>query len=131
MHDKRKANSTRWIAGVAAIAIVAIAAGCASSGGSDAADPANANRGTPPPADSPLAQIVAGQTSIEVQTALGAPDKTNQYMTGKSWIPFYFGPDTSRSDWFYAGVGRVVFSRNQYSGDLRVIEVIYNPDEMK
>ena len=29
----------------------------------------------------------------------------------------------------YKGKGRVVFSRNRYSGQLKVINVIYNPDE--
>jgi hypothetical protein len=29
----------------------------------------------------------------------------------------------------YKGKGRVVFSRNQWSGALKVIRVIYNPSE--
>jgi len=29
----------------------------------------------------------------------------------------------------YNGKGRVVFSRNRYSGSLKVVRVIYNPDE--
>jgi hypothetical protein len=29
----------------------------------------------------------------------------------------------------YKGQGRVVFSRNRYSGNLKVVRVIYNPGE--
>jgi hypothetical protein len=29
--------------------------------------------------------------------------------------------------WRYQGQGRVVFSRNQYSGELKVVEVFYEP----
>ena len=65
----------------------------------------------------------------EVRKILGDPDNSNAYMTGKNWIPFYYGPDTHRSDWMYKGKGRVVFSRNRYSGALKVIQVLYNPAE--
>jgi hypothetical protein len=51
-------------------------------------------------------------------------------MTGKGWIPFYYGPDTSRTDYLYKGIGRVVFSRNRYSGQLKVINLLHNPSEL-
>jgi hypothetical protein len=51
-------------------------------------------------------------------------------MTGKAWIPFYYGGDTYRTDWMYKGKGRVVFSRNQWSGALKVIRVMHNPNEL-
>jgi len=66
-----------------------------------------------------------------VRKILGEPDDSNAYVTGKAWIPFYYGSDTMRTDWMYRGVGRVVFSRNRYSGGLKVIRVIYNPSELK
>jgi outer membrane protein assembly factor BamE (lipoprotein component of BamABCDE complex) len=66
------------------------------------------------PDDSPLAKIQIGMSDSEVRTALGEPSSQNAYMTGKSWIPFYYGPDASRRDYVYDGIGRVVFSRNQY-----------------
>ena len=50
-------------------------------------------------------------------------------MTGKAWIPFDYGPDTARIDWMYTGKGRVVFSRNRYTGAPKVIKVFYNPNE--
>ena len=64
-----------------------------------------------------------------VRELMGAPDDVQTAITGKAWIPYYYGPDTSRSDWLYQGQGRVVFSRNRYSGALKVIRVMYNPND--
>jgi hypothetical protein len=116
---------------LAALLCIGLAA-CASGGrGSDEAAPAKAAAASeiPPPAGSPLSEINAGMGERDVRKILGEPDNANGYMTGKAWIPFYHGPDTSRTDWMYKGQGRVVFSRNRYSGSLKVVRVIYNPDE--
>lgn len=113
---------------------VAVLGGCASSSGEgqaaeSAPAPAAAPQDVAPPADSPLAEVQVGMNDLQVRKILGEPDNANAYMTGKAWIPFYYGTDTTRTDWMYKGMGRVVFSRNQYSGALKVIRVIYNPSE--
>jgi len=100
--------------------------GCASSGGSASAAPA---ADVPIPSSSPLAKIEIGMNDLAVRKAIGEPDDANMYMTGKAWIPFHYGPDTHRTDWKYSGVGRVVFSRNRYSGALKVVKLIHNPEE--
>ena len=105
---------------------LALMGGCASNSGGSGSQ---ANQWTAPPADSPLAKVDLGMNDAQVRNVLGNPTNANAYMTGKAWIPFYYGPDTHRSDWMYEGVGRVVFSRNRYSGGLKVIRVIHNPDE--
>lgn len=103
---------------------------CASGGGADEGAAAEQPQtAVPPPPGSPLAKIELGMNDTDVRRILGQPTDANAYQTGKSWIPFYYGTDTSRTDWIYRGVGRVVFSRNQYSGGLKVIRVDYNPDE--
>jgi len=80
------------------------------------------------PDSSPLAKITIGMSDSDVRKTLGEPSSQKAYMTGKSWIPFYYGPDTSRTDYVYDGIGRVVFSRNQYSGQLKVIDVVHAPN---
>src|SRR5262245_5282431 len=82
-----------------------------------------------PPAKSKLAKVKLGMTDVDVRKAMGEPTSSKSYMTGKQWIPFYWGPDTGRTDWKYKGQGRVVFSRNRYSGGLKVIRVTYDPHE--
>ena len=44
---------------------------------------------------------------------------------------FYYGPDTHRMDWIYRGQGRVVFSRNRWTGGIKVIKLMYNPSELQ
>jgi len=125
---KRTSNAIRLF--LAALLCIGLAA-CASGSGSDKAAPseAAAPSDVPPPAGSPLSKVNPGMNDTDVRKVLGEPDDANGYMTGKAWIPFYHGPDTARTDWMYNSKGRVVFSRNRYSGSLKVVRVIYNPDE--
>ncbi len=110
---------------------VAMSLACASGGGGGGDETGSAKKvsETPIPASSPLAKIEMGMSDTEVRKILGEPTNSNNYMTGKAFIPYYYGSDTARSDYMYKGKGRVVFSRNRYSGQLKVIKVIYNPDE--
>ncbi len=90
--------------------------------------PARVQKDNPPPVGSELAKIEKGMRDTDVLRILGRPSSTTNYVTGKAWIPFYYGPDTRRTDYIYSGLGRVVFSRNRYSGDVKVIRVTYNPN---
>ena len=116
-----------WVV-VGAVALLAAAQiGCASKDPGAAEAPAAEAAAVPIPADSPLAQITAGMTEVDVRKILGEPTQTRSYMTGKAWIPYYYGADTARTAWTYAGQGEVVFSRNRYTGGLSVVRVDYNP----
>ncbi|HVP29592.1 MAG TPA: hypothetical protein VMW35_10575 [Myxococcota bacterium] len=86
-------------------------------------------QGVPPPPSSKLSKVAIGMSDEQVRELIGPPDTANGYITGKSFIPFYYGPDTARTDWKYKGQGRVVFSRNQWSGQLKVIRIDYDPNE--
>lgn len=107
---------------------------CASGGGSDAGSAsgtkAEKSEYSNAPAGSELAKIQLGMDDTEVRAILGAPGDFNSYMTGKGFIPFYYGPDTHRTDWIYKGKGHVVFSRDRWSGALKVIRVLSNSNEM-
>ena len=81
-----------------------------------------------PPAGSPLARLTVGMNADAVRNVLGEPHDLRDYETWQAWNPFYFGPDTARTDWIYAGEGRVVFARNRYSGRLKLLRVAYEPD---
>ena len=112
-----------------AATMYACASGAPPAGTDDATAAAVAAKGMAPPPESPLAAVKLGMSSSQVEKLLGEPDNESGYITGKSFIPFYYGPDTSRVDWMYRGMGRVVFSVSQYTGSLRVIRIDYNPDE--
>jgi len=96
-----------------------------------AASPASPKppKGVPPPADSTLSKVAVGMKSEQVKEIMGEPTSQTTYMTGKAWIPWYFGP-THQTDWKYKDVGRVVFVNNRWSGQIQsVTRIDYDPSE--
>jgi hypothetical protein len=83
------------------------------------------------PASSPLAKVRLGMNKSEVRKVLGSPDDENSYMTGKAFIPFYFGTDSRRASWYYKGMGRVVFADGNVfgGGTPEVIRLDHDPSE--
>lgn len=79
------------------------------------------------PTESPLSKIELGMSDTRVRDLIGSPNDSEAYQTGKAWIPFYYGSDVARTEYIYRGEGRVVFSINRYSGQLKVINVLYDP----
>ena len=67
-------------------------------------------------------KLKVGMSPEDVIQLAGKPDRMNLESTGKNLIPFYFGTDTLRSYWSYTGVGFVVFTRNEYTGSLKLLE---------
>ena len=129
--------STKWFSTLfTALFISIFLAGCSTTNGTSTAQTEESeteeeferpNFGIPE--SSPLAKIENGMTDVRVRDLIGSPVDVNTYQTGKSWIPYYYGPDTHRAEWIYPGEGRVVFSINRYSGALKVINVLYNPNQ--
>ncbi|HLK10233.1 MAG TPA: hypothetical protein VKW76_02525 [Candidatus Binatia bacterium] len=110
-----------------AVALAAALGACARSTSGPAAPERVA---TPPPAHSPLARVQTGMSVREVENLLGPPTDQNEYVTGKAFIPFYFGPDRTRVAYFYKGLGRVVFAGGGgFSRDWHVERVEYDPAE--
>jgi len=117
----------RWLVAVAVIGTVGLS-GCAKKEPAPAAQPAAAT--APPPASSPLSKIKVGMSEQEVREILGPPTGENEYVSGKAFIPFYYGPDRSRRGYFYKGMGRVVFSGGSgFSRTGKVSRVEYDPSE--
>jgi len=118
---------------VAVLILVAGAYGCSttSSGESGSAKEAPAKREKAVkkapadiPANSPLAKIKMKMQRAQVDDLIGQPTSTRVFPSGKSFIPFYYGPDTHRTGAFYKGLGRIVFS-----GAGIVVEIEYDPTE--
>lgn len=128
--------------GVFAVALTVVMvvglAGCAkreptpppAQAGAPAAQGGKTGGGSPPPADSPLAKVQVGMSNREVEKILGPPTSENNYVTGKAFVPWYFGRDRARVGYFYKGMGRVVFmAGGGYSHSLTVQRVEYDPNE--
>lgn len=111
---------------------------CASDGSGDSAAPAQEEakagppKGVAPPAGHPLSKIEIGMRTDQVRGVLGEPDGQHTYAGAiwKRFIPFYYGADSGfRTEYAYAGQGRVVFARNAYSGGETVVRIDYDPEE--
>jgi hypothetical protein len=84
-----------------------------------------------PAANSKFTKLKMGMGMKEVTDLIGPPTDQGAYITGKAWIPFYFGPDRYRHELLYKGQGRLVFAGgglgNLNSG--RLTRIIHNADE--
>ncbi len=80
---------------------------------------------------SPNTEVQVGMSMEQAYSIAGTPSNTTSYMTGKAFRPFNFkGADNHRTAALYKGQGRIVFSNNnQYSNNMKVLEVIVNPAE--
>jgi hypothetical protein len=87
--------------------------GCHSSSPTTQAAPAtdpSAKVYPPAPAGTPFAKIAVGMDQKQVTDLIGSPTDFHAYVTGKAFIPFYYGGDTHRVEYEYKGQGRVIFS---------------------
>jgi hypothetical protein len=115
---------------LSALLMLAMVGGCATQATSPRPQGAPAPAATPPPAGSKLAGIREGMTPEQVQKIAGTPASIKPYITGKAFIPWYFGPDRQRTAYYYKGQGRVIFSGEGGLGtDSHVLRVEYDPSD--
>jgi len=57
-----------------------------------------------------FAQLQIGMGIQQVIDIVGPPTDQGAYITGKAFIPFYFGSDRSRFELIYQGQGRLIFA---------------------
>jgi len=86
--------------------------------------------GKPAP-DSTFTKLQIGMGMRQVLDLVGPPTDQGAYMTGKAWIPFYFGSDRTRHEMVYKGQGRLIFAGGSV-GDFssaNLIMIIHNAQE--
>jgi hypothetical protein len=57
-----------------------------------------------------FSQLQIGMGIRQVMDIAGPPTDQGAYITGKAFIPFYFGSDRNRFELFYKGRGRLIFA---------------------
>ncbi|HTT11862.1 MAG TPA: hypothetical protein VMG60_13290 [Burkholderiaceae bacterium] len=80
---------------------------------------------------SKFTQLQIGMGMHQVLDLVGQPTDQGAYITGKAWIPFYFGSDRHRYEMIYKGMGRLIFAGGGV-GDWsagHLIWIIHNPNE--
>mgnify|MGYP001032579092 CR=1 FL=1 len=84
-----------------------------------------------PAAGSKFTKLQIGMSMKQVTDLIGPPTDQGAYVTGKAWIPFYFGSDRHRYEMVYKGQGRLVFAGGSV-GDYtsgHLISIIHNAKE--
>jgi outer membrane protein assembly factor BamE (lipoprotein component of BamABCDE complex) len=84
-----------------------------------------------PAASSKFTQLKIGMSMRQVVDLVGQPTDQGAYITGKAWIPFYFGSDRHRYEMVYKGQGRLIFaggSLGDFTGG-NLIWIIHNASE--
>lgn len=80
------------------------------------------------PAGSKWARLQIGMHQSEVERILGVTHNIRGYVTGKAFIPFYFGTDSHRYEAVYAGQGSVAYTGGSWGGGQGVLMMInYDP----
>ena len=70
--------------------------------------------GVPAPG-SRFTQLQIGMPLRQVTDILGPPTDEGSYITGKAFIPFYYGSDRYRYELVYKGQGRLIFAGGSIS----------------
>ncbi len=86
--------------------------------------------GKPAPG-SKFTQLQIGMSMRQATDIAGQPTDKGAYMTGKAWIPFYFGSDRHRFEMVYKNQGRLIFaggSLGDFTGG-NLIWIIHNSRE--
>lgn len=84
-----------------------------------------------PAKNSKFTSLQIGMSMKQVTDIAGQPTDSGAYMTGKAWIPFYFGGDRHRMELTYKNQGRLIFaggSLGNYTGG-NLVWIIHNPNE--
>ena len=85
-----------------------------------------------PARGSSFSKLEFGMGQREVADLIGGPKDQKVYSTGKTFIPFYFGGDTHRIEYFYKDEGRLIFAggTGMFSGGVqRLIKIVVDPTE--
>ena len=87
-----------------------------------------------PARGSKFAKLKIGMSRDEVYGLIGQPSGQGAYVTGKAWIPFYYGSDRVRWEAVYNGSGRLIFSQQAGwggSSNFHLTWIIHSANEGK
>jgi hypothetical protein len=84
-----------------------------------------------PGKNSKFTKLQIGMGMKQVTDLIGMPTDEGAYVTGKAFIPFYFGGDRYRHELVYKGQGRLVFAGGNVGnlGPGRLIRITHNENE--
>ncbi len=85
--------------------------------------------GTPAPG-SKFTKLQIGMNSMVAMSIVGQPDSDGAHLTGKVFIPFFYGSDRFRYEAVYKGMGRLIFAGSAgFDSNSHLIWIIHNMNE--
>ncbi len=85
--------------------------------------------GKPAPG-SKFTQLKIGMSRAQAQSIVGNPTDQGAYITGKAWIPWYFGSDRYRHEFAYKGMGRLIFAGSGgFDTNAHLVWIIHNKND--
>src|SRR5207247_1966282 len=126
LNVKRRRRKTMyqqsWWSGALVLSMLLLASGCATQATPAPTSAEQTQQSIP--ADSPLAKIHEGTSKGEMIYLLGQPTDQETTITGKAFIPFYVGGDTTVTRMLYKGLGRVYVSgQAPFGGGEKVLKI--------
>jgi hypothetical protein len=83
-----------------------------------------------PAANSRFTKLEIGMPLKQVTDIAGSPTDQGIYVTGKAFIPFYFGSDRTRWELTYKGQGRLIFAgQGGFGSGSYLVWIIHNANE--
>lgn len=83
-----------------------------------------------PVAGSKFARLQIGMTLAQARDIAGQPTDQGAHVTGKAFIPFFYGSDRYRYEMVYKGHGRLIFAGSAgYDSNAHLIWIIHSANE--
>lgn len=83
-----------------------------------------------PAAGSKFTKLQIGMTARQVRDLVGAPTDQGAYITGKAFIPFFYGSDRYRYEMVFKGQGRLIFAGSSgFDSNAHLIWIIHSANE--
>lgn len=83
-----------------------------------------------PARGSKFSKLQIGMPMKQVTDLIGEPNDISAGVTGKAFIPFYFGNDSTRMKTFYRGEGYLIFNPQSWAGSsYRLIGIHVDPKD--
>lgn len=75
-------------------------------------------------------RLQIGMSAKQAMDIVGPPTDQGAYITGKAWIPFYFGSDRYRHEMAYKGQGRLIFAGSSgFDSNSHLIWIIHSASD--
>jgi hypothetical protein len=79
--------------------------------------------------NSKFTSLKMGMGMKQVTDIAGQPNDQGAYVTGKAFIPFYFGDDKHRFEMAYKGQGRLIFAGEAFGSNAYLIKIIHDSND--